>query len=163
MWRILYTELDIIKVVLTRKSLWAGHVFRGEIMIWTYRSLFRIFNENILSENHYGCESVESILYGRSFFFNRSVTVFWDSVKRVLLSFSLAFFYMELMHKLSLKSISSVCFGHNIHLQIHKRMVYSAICLRSFNPHDGVRSRRPNGLFTYEWKTKLNCNWKYEG
>jgi len=103
-------------------------------MILTYRSLFRIFNENILSENFYGCESVESILYGRSVFFNRSVTVFWDSVKGVLLSVSLAFYYMELMHTLSLKSISLVCFDCNIHLPIHKRMVYlPSVCDHSIH------------------------------
>jgi hypothetical protein len=41
-------EIYIIKVVLTRKSLWTGHVFRGEIVTLKYRSLFRVFNENIL-------------------------------------------------------------------------------------------------------------------
>ena len=52
----------LLRLFLTMKSLWAGHVFPVEIMILTYRSLLRIFSKNILSENHYGCDRVESIL-----------------------------------------------------------------------------------------------------
>lgn len=59
-------------------------------MILTYRNSFRIFNEHILSKNQN--------------FFNRIVTVLRISIKGVLLSVSLAFLYMELMHTLFLTS-----------------------------------------------------------